>query len=66
MAIDQLFDTNRSELDGGTINGNHRAQVHTLLLLPDQIPDNLTAKRLPRKLTKWALVSCFRPLPWRT
>lgn len=41
MAIDQLFGSNRSELNGGTINGNHRAQVHTLLLLLDQIPDNL-------------------------
>jgi len=41
MAIDQLFGSNRSELNDGTINGNHRAQVHTLLLLLDQIPDNL-------------------------
>lgn len=41
MAIDQLFGSNRSELNSGTINGNHRAEVHTLLLLLDQIPDNL-------------------------
>lgn len=41
LAIDQLFGSNRSELNDGTINGNHRAQVHTLLLLLDQIPDNL-------------------------
>ena len=40
-AIDQLFGSNRSELNDGTIDGNHRAQVHTLLLLLDQIPDNL-------------------------
>jgi len=40
-AIDQLFGSNRSELNDGTINGNQRAQVHTLLLLLDQIPDNL-------------------------
>jgi hypothetical protein len=41
MAIDQLFGSNRSELNDGSINGNHRTQVHTLLLLLDQIPDNL-------------------------
>ncbi len=41
IAIDQLFGSNRSEMNDGTINGNHRAQVHTLLLLLDQIPDNL-------------------------
>lgn len=41
MAIDQLFGSNRSELNDGAINGNNRAQVHTLLLLLDQIPDQL-------------------------
>jgi 7-keto-8-aminopelargonate synthetase-like enzyme len=41
VALDQLFGANRSELGDGTINGNHSAQVHTLLLLLDQIPDNL-------------------------
>jgi len=41
MAIDQLFGSNRSELNDGAINGNHRAQVQTLLLLLDHIPDNL-------------------------
>lgn len=41
MAIDQLFGSNRTELNDVAINGNHRAQVQTLLLLLDQIPDNL-------------------------
>jgi len=40
-AIDLLFGGNRNELNDGTINGNHRAEVHTLLLMLEQIPDNL-------------------------
>ncbi len=40
-AIDQLFGSNRNELNDGTISGAHRAEVHTLLLLLDQIPENL-------------------------
>jgi hypothetical protein len=40
-AIDQLFGSNRNELNDGAVNGSHRAQVHTLLLLLDQIPDDL-------------------------
>jgi hypothetical protein len=40
-AIDSLFGSNRSELDGRAVTHVYRAEVHTLLALLDEVPREL-------------------------
>ena len=56
-AVDSLFGANRNELDGRAVTHAHRAEVHALLALLDEVPRELidlssddlaaTARRCP-------------------
>lgn len=40
-AIDDMFGPNRNELDNGNVRNTHAAEVHTLLVMLDQVPPEL-------------------------